>query len=77
MSMYYQYEMMELEWKGQEPRGSFVEVDLEAVFSQGEEQTHVKGFYAGDDIYKVRFLPLKEGNYTYQVHGAIEEEGTF
>lgn len=75
--MYYQYEMMELEWKGQEPRGSFVEVDLEAVFSQGEEQTHVKGFYAGDDIYKVRFLPLKEGNYTYQVHGAIEEEGTF
>jgi hypothetical protein len=36
--MFYQYEMLELKWKGQEPEGSFVEVDLEAVFSQGEEQ---------------------------------------
>lgn len=70
-----QYEMFELEFRGTEPEGSFVEIDLEAVFScEGEKRT-VKGFYAGNGIYKVRFLPEKAGTYTWKVTGILEQEG--
>ncbi|MBQ7057846.1 MAG: DUF5060 domain-containing protein [Firmicutes bacterium] len=74
--MDYQYEMKELTFKGPEPSGSHVETDLEAVFTLGEEKTTVKGFYAGDGQYRIRFLPLKEGNYTYKVSGIVSDSGS-
>ncbi len=70
-----QYEMFELELKGKEPEGSFVDIDLEAVFSCEGECKAVKGFYAGNGIYKVRFLPEKAGTYTWKVTGILDQEG--
>lgn len=70
------YEMFELQFTGQEPEDSWADIDLTAVFeNQGEKKT-VKGFYAGNGIYKVRFLPEKTGTYTWQVSGIVAGSGT-
>lgn len=71
-----QYEMMELEWTEKAPRDSQVAVDLVAVFTKEEKSITVKGFYAGNDRYKIRFLPMEAGNYEYEVHGVIEASGS-
>lgn len=77
-----QYEMFELEFQGEEPEGSWTDVDLWARFGweNNEEEAFtyqvVKGFYAGNGIYKVRFLPEKIGQYTWKVWGCVEAEGS-
>lgn len=69
------YEMFELQLNGNEPEGSWAEVNVSAAFEcEGEKKT-VKGFYDGDGVYKVRFLPQKTGTYTWKVEGAVQAEG--
>ena len=68
-----QYEMAELCFTGKKPAGSEVEVDLEAVFVHDGTSTAVKGFYAGNSTYKVRFLPEFSGEYHYTVKGSVLE----
>lgn len=70
-----QYEMVELSFTAQAPEGSEVEVDLRGTFFYGTEKVEVKGFYAGNDTYKVRFLPTQAGVYTYKITGIVSEEG--
>ena len=70
-----QYEMAELAWQGEEPEGSWADVCLDAVFSCGGWEKAVRGFYAGNSIYKVRFLPERAGKYFWRVTGEIEAEG--
>jgi hypothetical protein len=55
------------EAKLQGPAGSnpFTEVDLHAAFRQGNRTVSVRGFYDGDGIYRVRFMPDAEGDWTY------------
>ena len=73
--MAYQYEMTELRFHAPAPTGSEVAVDLNAVFSKGEKSWHVKGFYAGNGEYRVRFLPEEAGIYQYTVNGLVAEKG--
>ena len=70
-----QYEMFELSFQGAQPEGSFADIGLEAAFCCGGEEKVVKGFYAGDGVYKVRFLPEKAGRYSWKVTGVAEQEG--
>lgn len=70
-----QYEMYEMEFKGGEPKGSWVGVDLTGEFSCDGTTKTVKGFYAGNGIYKLRFLPQKNGLYQWKIRGIIEESG--
>lgn len=72
-----QYEMMELCFPGAEPVGSLVQVDVQAVFTCGEKAVTVKGFYDGNGIYKVRFLPDRIGTWSWKVTGLVSGEGTF
>lgn len=71
-----QYEMYELVFQGEEPQGSQVAVDVNAIFSCNGEEKIVKGFYAGDGIYKIRFYPMKEGEYSWKVTGEVQLYGT-
>ena len=66
-----QYEMFELAFAGTAPAGSEVQVNITAVFTNGEDSTKVKGFYAGNDTYKVRFYAEKPGTYKWSVCGTI------
>lgn len=70
-----QYEMFELTYQAEPPSGSFVDVDLEAVFACGGIAKRVKGFYAGNGEYKIRFLPEKTGRVTWDVAGAVTDHG--
>ena len=70
-----QYETFGLEFKAEEPAGSQVQIDLTAEFICNGDSKKVKGFYAGNGIYKVRFLPQKTGIYTWKVSGIISESG--
>ena len=71
-----QYEMLELTYKAPAPKGSFVDVGLTANFSCGGTSVTVKGFYAGEDTYKVRFLPMQSGTWAYTVNGVALDAGT-
>ncbi len=70
------YEMVELELKGEAPIGSQVEVDVKAEITCDEKTWNLKGFYAGNHIYKVRFLPEETGTYRYKITGVVTGEGT-
>lgn len=70
-----QYEMFELTYTAPAMQGSWVDVNLTAKFSCGDKTISVKGFYAGGNTYKVRFLPMQSGPCTYTVSGIVSDAG--
>lgn len=70
-----QYEIFELSFSGEEPKDSFVKIDLKAEFRCEGKKTCVDGFYAGNGCYKVRFYPQRSGNYYWKVTGIFNQEG--
>lgn len=66
-----QYEMFEMTFTGEEPLESWSEIDLWADFVHEGEKIQVRGFYAGNGIYKIRFLPQYAGIYEYELSGEI------
>lgn len=70
-----QYKTFELNFEGSRPEGSEAVLNLEAVFTNGDESKTVKGFYKGNGVYAVRFLPEKEGVYKWKVSGCVEASG--
>jgi len=48
------------------PNGNpFTDVDLYAIFSNGEKSIKVPGFYDGEGIFRIRFSPKETGEWTY------------
>lgn len=43
----------------------FVDVQIEATFNSGNSIKTVKGFYNGNGIYKIRYMPEKTGTWKY------------
>ncbi len=70
-----QYEMFELTFKGEEPAGSWTQVPLSAVFTLNGKSESVKGFYAGNNTYKVRFYPRAAGKCEWTVKSDISLTG--
>ena len=76
-----QYKLFELTFTGETPNGSQAVIDLDAVFTWvsedgKKENKSVKGFYAGEGNYIVRFLPEMPGTYSWKVKGCITAEGS-
>ena len=71
-----QYEVFELVLNGQLPEGSEALAQVNAVFTCDGQEKEVKGFYDGNGVYKVRFLPEKCGMYSWKVSGAVAAEGS-
>lgn len=71
-----QYKVFELEFQGTAPAGNEVAVDLTADFTLAGETTTVRGFYAGNGVYKIRYLPLHTGACSWQVKGIFTVEGS-
>lgn len=71
--------MFELTFMGELPKGDKVHIDLNAVFTNDDLSVMVKGFYDGEEdghgIYCVRFLPEKEGLWTWKVDGIVTASG--
>ena len=71
-----QYETAEITLQGAAPQGSCAQADITAVITGGGTEKTIKGFYAGNDTYKVRFLPKEPGTYQYHISGCVQQEGT-
>ena len=52
----------------------FVEHHIEGTFTGRQESVRVDGFYDGDGVYRVRFMPSFEGEYSYQIEGDFLSE---
>ena len=59
--------------KGKTEGNPFVDYNIQGIFSHKNESVTVDGFYDGDGIYKVRFMPAFEGKYTYKIGGTFSE----
>jgi hypothetical protein len=51
----------------------FIEVSLEAIFTQNSRAVRVPGFYDGEGTYKVRFMPDNEGEWSYVTKSSAAE----
>ncbi|GET31316.1 hypothetical protein PbJCM13498_01790 [Prolixibacter bellariivorans] len=58
----------EVTLKGPSTGNPFVGLELSAVFTNGKETFEPDGFYDGNGIFKIRFMPDKEGTWTYVTH---------
>ena len=59
-----QYEMFEISLTGEISEDNQAEVTAVISFEGKEKQ--IKGFYAGNGVYKVRFLPESAGLYRWK-----------
>jgi len=60
-----QWGVFEVELQGPSDGNPFLDVSLSAEFRQGEAVFTPEGFYDGDSIYRIRFMPNAQGTWTY------------
>lgn len=65
--------IFELELKGPSNGNPFTDVTLSGEFSFGNKSVKANGFYDGSGIYKIRFMPDKVGEWTYEVKSENSE----
>ncbi len=59
------WEVFEIALKGNNTGNPFIDTQLSAEFKHGEKIYRPYGFYDGDGIFKIRFMPDEEGVWTY------------
>jgi hypothetical protein len=55
-------------------KNPFVDYTIQGTFTGKNETISVNGFYDGDGVYKVRFMPSFTGEYTFEIKGTFAEE---
>ena len=60
-----QWGVWELELSGPQDGNPFVDVRFSAEFSNGSKTVEVDGFYDGEGVYRVRFMPDRIGAWRY------------
>ncbi|WP_373524325.1 DUF5060 domain-containing protein [Aquiflexum sp.] len=71
-----QWGVFEIELKGTETGNPYLEVNLEAVFTNGDETIKVPGFYDGNGIFRIRFSPPTQGVWDYMTSGSNSQLNT-
>jgi hypothetical protein len=61
-----QWGIYEIALKGPTNGNPFVDVRFSAVFDNGRQQVEVPGFYDGDGMYRLRFMPESQGEWRYE-----------
>jgi hypothetical protein len=76
-----QWGVFEVELPGPAGGNPFVEVGLAADFTDGERTFAVAGFYDGNGVYRVRFMPDRPGRWRYTTRSnrwqLTNKEGSF
>ncbi|MEY3000824.1 MAG: hypothetical protein RL648_1038, partial [Verrucomicrobiota bacterium] len=60
-----QWGVFEISLEGPETGNPFVEVQFGARFTDGHGSVAVRGFYDGEGVYRVRFMPPRVGQWRY------------
>lgn len=68
--------VFEISLPGKSDGNPFTDYDISGVFRHEQETVTVDGFYDGDGIYRVRFMPSYEGEYSYEISGTFSETKT-
>ncbi|HVU38465.1 MAG TPA: DUF5060 domain-containing protein [Opitutales bacterium] len=68
-----QWGVYELTLPGPASGNPFTDVDFSANFTQGGTTVKVDGFYDGDGVYRVRFMPDKTGDWQYTTASNVAE----
>lgn len=68
--------IFELAMEGPADGNPFTEHWIRGVFKGSRETVACDGFYDGEGIYRIRFMPSFEGNYTFEIMADFAEELT-
>jgi hypothetical protein len=74
------WDIFEIELIGPGTDNPFTDVKLSAYFINATDSVKVNGFYDGAGIYRIRFMPHKTGEWSYQTqsnHTELHQTGTF
>ena len=74
------WDVFEVAINGPKDGNPFTQQSIRGTFQGKNETVTVDGFYDGDGVYKVRFMPSFEGEYTYKTDGSFpgaETSGAF
>ncbi len=75
------WDVFELTFDGPSEGNPFTDVSLSAEFSNGTKIYNPEGFYNGKGVYKIRFMPVEEGQWSYITKSNTEvlngKKGTF
>lgn len=76
-----QWGVFEIEINGPSGGNPYMDMELNAIFTNGNEEVKVPGFYDGNGIYRIRFSPAVQGKWSYQTtsnHSELsKEKGNF
>lgn len=75
-----QYDVFEITLPGRTDGNPFTDHTLSGVFEGEHETLQAAGFYDGNGLYKVRFMPSHTGTYHFRVTGSFSDaahDGTF
>lgn len=61
------WDVFEITAKGKSDKNPFVDYKISGTFTGKNETVTVDGFYDGEGIYKVRFMPSFEGDYSFRI----------
>lgn len=70
------WDVFELTVSGPKEGNPFAGQCIEATFACAGERVRVTGFYDGDGVYRVRFMPAFVGAYTFEVESSFGAAGT-
>lgn len=70
------WEMFEVSCEGKKSGNPFTDYTIKGIFRNCQEEVEVDGFYDGDGVYKVRFMPSFEGTYNYEITGTFSDKKT-
>jgi Domain of unknown function (DUF5060)/Domain of unknown function (DUF5605)/Protein of unknown function (DUF4038) len=68
-----QWGLFEVELRGPSTGNPFVDNELTATFEQGADKLTATGFYDGDGVYRVRFMPDKTGEWRWTTKSNVAE----
>lgn len=66
------WDIFEVELNGPRHGNPFVDVQVGATFRYQHREVAVAGFYDGDGVYRVRFMPDTVGEWRYETHSNVD-----
>ena len=67
------WEIFELSFAGKKEGNPYIDYEIKGIFESDKEKKEVEGFYDGDGVYKIRFMPSVVGKYHYSVSGNFSD----
>jgi hypothetical protein len=68
------WDLFEVSCSGYDDKNPYVDYSIQGIFKHKNETIKTDGFYDGNGIYKVRFMPSFTGDYFFEISGSFSEK---